>query len=363
LPDDPGKIVPASMSSHARLASLPLHVTGLDTTTLQLTTRGGWTRWTTVVHLRGRDGEEGCGEDVTYLEDDQDDLLTHAHELDVAGIFTLAEFSHRLDRLPLFATPPTVPAAQCYRRWAFESAALDLALLQAGQSLAQALARAPQPVRYVVSLGLGEERSVAPLLDLRRRHPELCFKLDLAEWWTKDLIADLARVGGIEVVDFKGQYRGAFRGPIPDGELYRNVARGLPHALLEDPAWDKRLRSAFIGHEDRITWDAPIHSVADILLLESAPRALNMKPSRFGLLEQVLRAYELCDARGIQMYGGGQFELGPGRDQIQCLAALFHADAPNDVAPVGFHGADVPAAVPPSPLPPLWDAPGFGRRR
>jgi hypothetical protein len=351
-----------TMSHYERLASLPLHIDSLTTTTLQHTTRGGWTRWTTVLHLRGPDGEEGLGEDVAYVDAEQDDLLSHAHELAVAGMFTLAEFSRWLDGVPLFAQAPTVLAAQCYRRWAFESAALDLALKQRGQALSQALGLPMRPVRYVVSLGLDRDRSVAPLLELRARFPGLRFKLDLAEWWNKALVADLARVGGIDVVDFKGQYRGAFRGPIPDGELYRLVAQGLPEAWLEDPAYDKRLRGAFAGHEGRVTWDAPIHSVADILLLETPPRALNMKPSRFGLLEQALRAYELCAARGITLYGGGQFELGPGRDQIQCLAALFHADAPNDVAPVAFHGREVTAKTAPSPLPPVWTAPGFGVR-
>ncbi len=33
------------------------------------------------------------------------------------------------------------------------------------------------------------------------------------------------------------------------------------------------------------------------------------------------------------MYGGGMGELGVGRGQIELLAALFHPDAPNDVAP------------------------------
>ncbi|MEZ5962558.1 MAG: hypothetical protein R3F56_01815 [Planctomycetota bacterium] len=350
------------MPLYDRLASLPLHIAGLATSTLQLTTRGGWTRWTTVVHLRGPDGEEGLGEDATYLEAEQDDLLSRAHELPVAGTFTVAEFSSWLDRLRLFAAPPTIAAAHCYRRWAFESAALDLALRQAGRSLAQALGRDMHPVRYVVSLGLEQGRGVGALLDLRRSHPHLHFKLDLAEWWTRDLIADLERIGGIDIVDFKGRYRGAFRGPIPDGELYRAVARGLPRAWLEDPADDKRMRAALTGHEDRITWDAPIHSVADILLLDRPPRALNMKPARLGLLEQVLRTYELCDARGIALYGGGQFELGPGRDQIQCLAALFHADAPNDVAPVAFHRRELGADAPGSPLLAGWTAPGFGAR-
>ena len=48
---------------------------------------------------------------------------------------------------------------------------------------------------------------------------------------------------------------------------------------------------------------------------------------------RLFKAYEYCEDRGIAMYGGGQFELGVGRGQIQYLAAIFHPDGPNDVAP------------------------------
>jgi hypothetical protein len=48
-------------------------------------------------------------------------------------------------------------------------------------------------------------------------------------------------------------------------------------------------------------------------------------------------AYDYCEAHDIGAYGGGQFELGVGRDQIQLLAALFHPATPNDVAPGGFN--------------------------
>ena len=37
-------------------------------------------------------------------------------------------------------------------------------------------------------------------------------------------------------------------------------------------------------HADRITWDAPLHSLADIKALEWKPKAINSKPSRFGSL-------------------------------------------------------------------------------
>jgi hypothetical protein len=50
------------------------------------------------------------------------------------------------------------------------------------------------------------------------------------------------------------------------------------------------------------------------------------------------------------MYGGGQFELGPGRGHIQTLASLFYADAPNDVAPSEYNEGMARAGLPQSPL-------------
>ena len=90
-------------------------------------------------------------------------------------------------------------------------------------------------------------------------------------------------------------------------------------------------------HRERFSWDAPIHSIADIEALPYPPRMVNIKPSRLGGLRSLLDAYDYCAERGIGNYGGGQFELGVGRGQNQYLASLFHADAPNDVAPTGFN--------------------------
>ena len=47
------------------------------------------------------------------------------------------------------------------------------------------------------------------------------------------------------------------------------------------------------------------------------------------------------------------------RDRIQALASLLYPAGPNDVAPRDYHG-DAHAGVPPSPLEPLAQAPGFG---
>ena len=114
-------------------------------------------------------------------------------------------------------------------------------------------------------------------------------------------------------------------------------------------------------HRDRITWDAPIHSWADVEALPFPPRCLNCKPSRFGKLERLLDFYERCDANGIRLYGGGQFELGVGRGQIQVLASLFHADAPNDVAPGGYNEQAPRLGLETSPLQPNLERLGFRR--
>ena len=119
------------------------------------------------------------------------------------------------------------------------------------------------------------------------------------------------------------------------------------------------VRASVEPYRDRITWDAPIHSVADVDALTFPPRTLNSKPSRFGSLRGLLDFYDTCAERGISLYGGGQFELGPGRGQIQYLASLIHPDAPNDVAPGGYNSPDARADLPRSPLSPAPAKSGF----
>ena len=53
--------------------------------------------------------------------------------------------------------------AKRWRNWAFESAALDLALAQAGRPLHDVLGREPVPVRFVNSLGLGDPPTFDPI--------------------------------------------------------------------------------------------------------------------------------------------------------------------------------------------------------
>ena len=299
-----------------------------------------WTRATTVVHLRGA-GAEGIGEDVTY----QPELHDRVPAPDVAGRWTLDSFSAHLDGFDLFEDAPEDSAARDYRRWAWESAALDLALNQAGVSLAETLGTEARPVTYVVST---RAANVLPLLE---RFPWLRFKLDPDREWADEFIDRLAELACVDTADFKGVFRGSF-GQLPDARLYRRIAEAFPGAWLEDPGLNDETDEVLRPYRDRVTWDAPIHSVADAESLPFPPKCLNVKPSRFGTLRRLFDFYAWCESRGLRMYGGGQFELGPGRAQIQYLASIFHPDMPNDVAPSVFNAPNAPDDVPPSPLEP-----------
>ena len=183
-----------------------------------------------------------------------------------------------------------MPAFRDYRRWAFESAAADLALRQAGRSLADVLGREPQPITFVVSLRLGEPPSAEPVTRRLAAYPGLRFKLDATPSWDDELLAALAATGAVASIDFKGAYKGTPVDVETDPELYRRCAEAFPEAWLEDPdltlaAADEALRP----HRNRITWDAPIHGVADIEALPFQPDTINVKPSRIGTLAQAAR--------------------------------------------------------------------------
>jgi L-alanine-DL-glutamate epimerase-like enolase superfamily enzyme len=272
----------------------------------------------------------------------------------------MASFADHLDGLDLFPAPPVRDVSRLYRRWAFESAALDLALRQAGRPLHAVLERVPRPVTFVVSLRLGEPASIDPVRQRLEHYPSLRFKLDPTPSWTSELIAELAATGAVDSLDFKGAYRGTVVDNPSDPVRYRNLADAFPDAWIEDPDLDNdAAMHALDGARDRITWDAIIHSVADVEGLPFAPKMVNVKPSRLGPLRELMRAYAYCAEHNIGMYSGGQFEIGPGRGQIQYLAALFHPDTPNDVAPGGYNDVDPPDGLPASPLAPQPAPTGF----
>jgi L-alanine-DL-glutamate epimerase-like enolase superfamily enzyme len=279
--------------------------------------------------------------------------------LPLAGDWTIDSLSHHLESLPLFAEPPEREVYVDYRRWAFESAALDLALRQAGISLGGAVGREPQPVTFVASGGLGDPPSTERLRAFLGLYPTLRFKLDARPDWTEEIYDELRRLQCVDSVDLKGQYSGTVVDNPPDPALYARVLEEFPEAWIEDPALTPETIPLLEPHADRVTWDAVIHSVADIAALRWPPRTVNVKPSRFGSIERLFAAYDYCEAHGIGAYGGGQWELGIGRGHIQLLAALFHPDTPNDVAPVGYNATEPVPGLPTSPLAVTARATGF----
>lgn len=345
--------------TYGRLAGLPVEIEEIELRHLTYTFSPALTRVTTCVVLRGRD-YEGEGEDVTPFEAAHDGVERLEAEPGLRGAFTLAMFSRRVAELDLYPgvqLPPGFP--RTFRGWGFESAALDLALRQAGVSLGEVLERRSQPMRFVNSPALGAD-PVAVISRWLEVQPGLRFKLDPSPAWSDDVVAKLGATGAVEVVDFKGQYPP--QAPIavaPEPVLYARVARGLPGAWLEDPGLGNGCREALEPYLDRVTWDLPVRDPRDIDALPIPPCAINLKPARLGTLRRLFDTYDLCKARRLPMYGGGMGEIGPGRVQNQYLASLFHPDAPNDLAPVAYNEAELAPGLPTSPLLVSAPEPGF----
>jgi hypothetical protein len=345
-----------------RLAALPIAVEGYELTGHDRE-YGEFTRPSTIVHMKGN-GEEGIGEDVVYT------VLDHiAHRdagpvHDLGGPETLGELCELIGGLDLFGgIEPEYPASLHYRRWAYESAALDLALRQSDLSLWEVVERDPSPLNFVCSTRLtsfgddGENRSSTDAIKRRLdKYPGLEFKLDPENDWDAELIAEIAQLATVRVLDLKGHYRGTPVDVETDPELYRAVAEAFPQAYLEDPDLDGA-GDVYANEMDRVTWDAPLHSLDDVK--QRATKAINSKPSRFGSLRELLEIYEYCEREGIAVYGGGQGEVECGRGQIQYLASLFHPSTPNDTAPSGFNDPAVPSGLPTSPMDPVPSETGF----
>ena len=255
------------------------------------------------------------------------------------------------------------------RRWAFESAALDLALLQAGRPLHDVLGLEPKPVRFVNSLGLGKEPSIEPVRRRLARSPGVRFKLDAEASWAPALVDEVAATGAVDTIDFKGQYGFEVKDPAALCALYDHILAAFPDAYLEDPHDLPEIAERLGDHVERVSYDAPIRSAEDIGATPLPARVVNVKPARVGDLQRLFEVYARCARERRPMYGGGFGELGVGRGQIELLAALFHADTPNDVAPSAYNEDDPPGRLPASPLAPKpaptgfrWKASGLLRR-
>ncbi len=334
--------------TYALVADLPLQIESYSLEPLSAPMGPDRVRRTTVIRLSGA-GEEGIGEDATPIEEDQIAFQEAPPTLPVAGDWTVDSFSAHLATLDLYPKPPAHDRLRSFRRWGFESAALDLALRQAGRSLADVLGREVRPLTFVNSIHLPDPPSFDPIRARLELFPALRFKLDPTTDWDERLIAEIAATGAVDTVDLKSQYPPPFGQPA-DPRLYEAVARAFPDAWIEDPAITPETWPVLEPHIRRVTWDGTLWSIADIERLSARPLAINIKPVRFGTVQTLFGVYDYCAANDIAMYGGGFGELGVGRHQIQYLASVFHPDTPNDVAPSGYNLPELDPALPTSPL-------------
>ncbi len=337
------------MALYDRLADREVAVEGWDLRRRSRETPA-FERVTTTVVATG-EGATGRGEDVTYDAPDHDAFRADPPGLPT-GRFTLEGFSAALADVDLFPEDPERAVSRDYRRWAVESAALDLLLRQADTDLGAALDRDYDPVAFVASTRLGDPPTTDRVDAIRERVPDAAFKLDPEPSWDDDLLVALAEVD-VRIVDLKGQYEGIEVEGSGDPAFYRRVLSAFPDAVVEDPVVDDDTRPV-LGElaADRVSWDAPVHGLDDVLEAPVEPAWLNVKPSRFGTVASLLETVEHCLAADIPMYGGGQFELGVGRRHAQALASLLYPDGPNDLAPPAYNDRDLPAELPASPLDP-----------
>jgi L-alanine-DL-glutamate epimerase-like enolase superfamily enzyme len=338
------------MNGYDAIADLPIAITDCDLRRLEGETTSEFTRVSTEIRLSGR-GHTGVGEDVTY-ETAHHDALQRTGPPPLEGKYDLDTFSEIVGDLDLFPDDePEREDFRHYRRWGFESAALDLALKQADESLADGLGTSYDPVRFVVSTRLGDPPTTDRVESLLAEDPNREFKLDATPEWDDDLVATLADTDAVRIVDLKAHYEGTDVDSPADPDLYRRILDGFPDAIVEDPAVTDETEPILADHWDRLSWDAPFHDVSD---LEDLPETgcLNLKPSRFGSVESLLEAIEHARTHGKDVYFGGQFELGAGREHLHAFASLVCPDAPNDVAPRGYNDPEYDGPLPASPLDP-----------
>ena len=210
-----------------------------------------------------------------------------------------------------------------YDRAALEGALIDLALRQAGASLADLCGVAEAPLRWVRSFAARPVGAAGAV------------KVDVEPRWS-DAEIEALRAEPVVILDFK---------EAGDAALCARLSAAFPAAIFEDPPAGCR--------HPRVARDRPLLAEADVAAAVARGELVNLKAPRLGGFLPVLGA---LGAAGTSGYFGGMFEAGPGREQSRALAALFCPEAPNDLAPLAG-GLTAMSGESPSVI--RLDAPGF----
>ncbi len=307
---------PSPIALARTLAALPVHVARVHVTrsAVPLPDYPGEPRPSSTVELSGF-GVTGYGENVAFYGAE--------HELFVERIAAwfrdLTERDELTGERAVENGELTVERALAgaelprYERAALEAALIDLALRQTELGLYDLTGLREAELRFVASLSGGAD-PLAAITRLRAAGFVGELKLDLDERWSDATLHELGRDPRLVILDFKG--RGS-------AEFARRAANAVPHALLEDPPHGAEIPAR------RVSRDATIESAADAEAAFARGEWVNLKAPRMGGVLELLRALELCRDRA---YFGGMFEVGVGREQARALAAIYGANAPNDLA-------------------------------
>ena len=334
------------MSTYSLIAGLPVVVDSYELEGLEQAVSSDFVRRTTVVRLRGA-GEEGVGEDVDLRR------RRPARGFQAAGpVLDLAGDAHARLALGPVRGPARSPPLGLRERRARPRAPpgrADACTTCSGAS------RSRSPSSSPPSLPDGTPGAPA------RRCPGMRFKLDPRATGTRRSSTSSPRStrrrgrlqGGVQLA------RRHERTPPPS--LYRLVVEALPDALIEDPDVTDPEKAAILEpHRDRITWDALIHSVADVDALPFPPKVLNSKPSRFGSVPRAVRLLRhLCRARDRAVRRRPVRARPRPRPDPVPRVALPPGTPPNDVAPGEYNL--VPAAAGPADEPACRALGGTGR--
>ena len=320
------------------------------------------------LHLFGG-GEEGLGEDVTYdaeehaTQQDRGPVLAAGRRVDLRRVLRAPRRARPVPRRqPEHARLPPLPPLGVRERGARPRAAPGR---HARCTTCSSASRSPS--RSSSRSRIGEPPTLEPVARRLARYPRLRFKLDATPDWTDELIERLVGTGAVDSIDFKGAYKGTPVDVETDPGVLPPHRRGVPGRLARGPRprrpEARRARSR--PYRDRITWDAPIHSVADILALpvpaaHGQPQAVALRLGRGA----VRRLRLLRRSAGWAPTAAASSSSASAAGRSSCLAALFHPDAPNDIAPGGYDALDPEPGLPASPLDPDPDPPASagGRR-
>lgn len=308
----------SSLSLRA-LLELPVHIEAAQTRPLTQFFAPAFTRRTTEVALHAG-ASCGRGEVSAYDADLHRTLDASGIPVPLPWSGTLAEWETHLADLP----DPEL-------RWALGTAALDLLLATQALDWQGAGLGAAPALRTVISTELGRPPQPERLAEHLVRDPEAEFKLDFGPW-TREQVERLSKVAGtrVAVLDFKRGRNGSNAFPVARLDA---LELAFPNAWLEDPA--PHLWPACCDGDRRTRVSFEIHHVGQWDVLPCVPGALNLKPGRIGSLSALLEAGAWALEHRVQLYLGGDFELGVGREHLRRLAAWLCPDGPNDLAWLG----------------------------